>query len=278
MINPSTDPFQSVGRRIAGMIGRESRLIRRLRPWYEAALARLHGGRGIPWTINGELFRIDPRYRHLLGQEWDAEVARFLAPRLKPGALCLDVGANAGVYVLQLCRWTEPGGRVIAFEPNASTRQVLETHIRMNQLEARVEVIPEAVSDREGEAEFFFAGESGMSRLGQANDALGDVAQSTTVATVTLDDFCRRRNLQPDCVLIDIEGFELHALRGARELLAGCQTLQLVVEMHPTLWPSAGVTIADWQNFFAETGLYPVALMGQGDPLEYTGSVLFVRK
>lgn len=277
-MNPSSDPYQFLGRRIAGLMGRESRLIRRLRPWYEAALARLYGGRGIPWTINGELFRIDPRYRHLLGQDWDAEVARFLAPRLKPGALCLDVGANAGVYVLQFCRWTEPGGRVIAFEPNARTRRVLETHITMNRLDTRVDVIPEAISDRQGEADFYFAGESGMSRLGQANHVLEDVAQSMRVTTVTLDDFCRRRDLRPDCILIDIEGFELHALRGARELLGACQTLELVVEMHPTLWPSAGVTIADWQNFSAETGLYPVALMGQDDPLKYTGSVHFVRK
>ena len=277
-MSTNPDPLQTVARWGATAFGRESHLINRMRPYYEAALARFYGERGIPWAINGEAFRIDPRYRHLLGQDWDAEVAAFLAPRLKPGALCLDVGANVGIYVLQFCRWTELDGRVIAFEPNDNTRRVLQTHIAMNGLEGRVEVVPDAVSDRVGSAEFFFADESGMSRLGEANKLLQDLAQKTTVATTTLDTFCQGRGLRPDCILIDIEGFELHALRGARDLLATCPPLELVVEMHPPLWPSAGVTVADWREFLAETGLQPVALMGQKDPLTEVGSVYFERR
>ena len=273
----NSDLLQAAGRWAASILGRNSRIASALRPVYEAALARIHGRHGIPWTINGEPFRINPHYRHLMGAHWDAEVAALLVSRLEPGATCLDVGANAGVYVLQFCRWTQPAGRVIAFEPNVNTRSVLQEHIAMNGLQERVEVIPEAVSDQAGKAEFFFAAESGMSRLGQANALLQDVAQSTIVSTVTLDDFCRHRGLRPDCVLIDIEGFELHALRGARELLVACPAMLLVVEMHPALWSSAGITISDWQRFLTETGLRPVALMGQSDPLTDTGSVYFER-
>ncbi|HTW87784.1 MAG TPA: hypothetical protein VMD75_07240, partial [Candidatus Binataceae bacterium] len=58
-------------------------------------------GRGIPWEINGEVFRIDPHQRHRLGHDYDAAVAQFLARRVQRGDLCFDIGANVGVYALQ---------------------------------------------------------------------------------------------------------------------------------------------------------------------------------
>ena len=276
-MSSTSDPWQSLGRWVASVVGRDSGFINALRPSYEKVLARLHGGRGIPWTINGEPFRISPHARPLMGSDWDKEVAAFLAPRLKPGAVCLDVGANAGVYVLQFCRWTEPDGRVIAFEPNQYTREVLQDHIRMNGVQDRVEVVPAAVSDREGQAEFFFAGTSGMSRLGEANDALKESAQKTIVPMTTLDRYCKQRGVLPDWVLIDIEGYELHALRGASALLSECPELQLIVEMHPPVWSGNGTTLEDWQKFFAEHRLQPIPLMGQPDPLAVTGSVYLQR-
>jgi FkbM family methyltransferase len=147
----------------------------------------------------------------------------------------------------------------------------------MNGLEKHVEIIPDAVTDEDGEATFFYDGLSGMSRLGQANDLLKGTAQQATVSTTTLDSFCDCRQLRPDWLLLDVEGFELHALRGSRHLLASCPTLQIVVEMHPTLWSSAGTTLDHWREFLAETGLRPIPLMGQEDPLLDIGSIHLAR-
>jgi FkbM family methyltransferase len=212
-----------------------------------------------------------------MGQNWEPQVAAFLSEHVQPGDVCMDVGANAGVYVLQFCHWTAPDSRVIAFEPNANARQVLQTHLRMNGLEDQVEVIPDAVTDEEGQAAFYFAGTSGLSRLGQANDVLKETAQHDTVTTITLDGFCERREMRPDWLLLDIEGYELRALRGARHLLASSPNTQIVVEMHPSLWPSAQTTIEHWRDFLAETGLRPIALTGQVNPLLDTGSVYLER-
>ena len=192
-----SDPLQSLGRLVSSALGRGSLVINTLRPLYEAVLSRYHGAKGIPGTINGVPFRIDSHHRALMGEQWDPEVAAFLTQRVKPVELCLDVGANAEIYVLQFCHWTNPNGRVIAFEPNPITREILQTHVHINGLQNRVEIAPVAVSDKEGEAEFYFVGASGMSRLGQANAVLASVAQITTVPTTTLDAFCARRALKP---------------------------------------------------------------------------------
>lgn len=266
--------LQTTARRASGLLGRESWLVRRTRPVYESFLAWSGRGKGIPWAINGVTYRVDPHYRHRLGQNYDAPVAAFLRERVKPGALCLDVGANVGVYVLQFAHWSGPSGRVVAFEPNPSARVVLENHVRMNGLAERVLIVPAAVGERSGEDILYAAEADGMSRLGEPNQALAGSVSEITVPLVTLDEYCEANALKPDWLFLDIEGFEIAALAGARELIRRRQgEMGIIVEMHPNVWNSANTTRARAESLLDELGLRPVALTGQSDPLGEHGLV-----
>lgn len=266
--------LQKAARRTAGLLGRESRLVRRLRPAYESLLDWSSAGRGALWTINGETFRVDPRQRHRLGEEYDAPVARFIRERIKPGAVCVDVGANVGVYVLQFARWSGPRGRVVAFEPNPSALKVLRRHVALNNLGARVTLAASAVGREEGRAALYAAEADGMSRLGEANPLIADRATEINVPVTTLDAYCAAHGLAPDWLFLDIEGFEFAALEGARALIKRRgAALSLVVEMHPDVWPSAATTRAGAESLLDELGLRAVPLTGQRDPLGEHGIV-----
>src|SRR5690606_33016738 len=108
---------------------------------YDAYLRGVGGRRGIEWELNGETYRIDPAYRGQVGHRYDAEIADSLRARLRPGQVCFNVGANIGVYALQLSRWLGPGGRVVAFEPNPAAEAVLRRHIEINGLGGQVDVV-----------------------------------------------------------------------------------------------------------------------------------------
>jgi FkbM family methyltransferase len=266
--------LQTTARRASGLLGRESWLIRRTRPVYESVLDWCGNGRGIPWPINGVTYRVDPHYRHRLGQNYDAPIAEFLRERVKPGAVCVDVGANVGVYVLQFAHWSGPTGRVVAFEPNPSARVVLENHVRMNELTQRVQIVPVAVGEQSGEAILYAAPADGMSRLGEPNQALAGSISEIAVPVVTLDEYCESNALKPDWLFIDIEGFEIAALAGARQLIQSRRgQMGTIVEMHPSVWVSANTTRARAESLLAELGLRAVALAGQSDPLGQHGIV-----
>lgn len=268
------DLIQRAVRSIAAVIGRDSWLVRRARPAYEAFLNWSSRGNGIPWAINGVTYMVDPRQRHRLGREWDAPVARFLRDRVRPGDVCFDVGANVGVYVLQFAHWSRPNGTVIAFEPNPTARLLLERHLKLNGLTERTKVIPAAVGSASGDAVFYAAGADGMSRLGAPNTAMAGRVVATTVSVVTLDGFCRDGGLEPDWLLLDIEGFEIAALTGAREVIdRGRPSLGIVVEMHPDAWETASTSRADAESLLNELGLDAIPLTGQGDPLAAHGLV-----
>jgi FkbM family methyltransferase len=266
--------MQSVARQTAGLMGRESWLIRSMRPTYESVLSWYGNGKGIPWVINGVTYRVDPRQRHRLGQDYDAPVASFIRERIKPGALCLDVGANVGVYVMQFAHWTGASGRVVAFEPNPTAFAILQSHVLMNGLTERVRTVPAAVGETRGDAILYAADADGMSRLGGPNHALAQTCRELTVPVVTLDEYCDSERLRPDWLFIDIEGFEIAALSGARELVQSRRgELEIIVEMHPDIWESANTTRATAETLLADLGLHAVPLTGQTDPLGDYGLV-----
>jgi hypothetical protein len=95
-----------------------------------------------------------------------------------------------------------------------------------------------------------------------------------SVDVTTLDQFCAAHSVDPDCVLIDIEGFEIAALRGAEELIRrrGSRLL-IVVEMHPSLWPSANTSADQASALFESLRLRAVPLTGQRDALRDYGII-----
>jgi FkbM family methyltransferase len=135
----------------------------------------------------------------------------------QPG-VCYDVGANMGYYSLLL------GGsalEVVGFEPDPRNHTAL-----LDQGIPNLTLVAEAVSDQVGNASFDVSEASTVGHL------LLDEAKpnSITVKTTTLDHF---RSQQPktakvSAVKMDVEGYEILALKGASELTTNDQPLYLV--------------------------------------------------
>jgi len=270
--------IQEIANRTASFLGHESRLVKLLRPAYQSALNGLAFGRGIEWSINGIPCRIDARFRSAMGKNYDSVVAGLLSKRIQPGATCYNVGANLGVYVIQLAHWSRSHGRVVAFEPNPSTVSALRQHIAMNALEDRVMLVPEAVSNRQTSADLYATVYGGMSRLGAPNRLLGDeVTTMISVPVTTIDAYVEKTGLVPDVMLVDVEGFEMNVLDGARRTLERNPKMILLLEMHPNVWESAGTDRSKAVSLLTELHFSVIPLMGQTDPLDEYGLVELCR-
>jgi FkbM family methyltransferase len=266
--------LQTIARKTAHILGHNSWIIRQLRPSYETLLDWSTNGKGILWTINDVTYRIDPRYRHMLAQHYDSPAAEFLRQRVKPGAVCFDVGANVGVYVLQFCHWAGGTGKVIAFEPNPEAVAILEKHIRINKIVPYTTVVKAAIGATNGEATLYIDGPDAMSRLGVANRLMAKRAKPIQVPLITLDTFCLQQGMWPDWLFIDIEGFEIAALQGAEQIIKRRRPeLGIIVEMHPDVWDSANTNRAQTEELLQKLGLRVVPLTGQQDPLAEHGLV-----
>lgn len=133
---------------------------------------------------------------------------RLISRELRPDSVFWDVGANVGFYSL-LASKLVGSGKVFAFEPVPRNLLYLRKHLALNRV-TNVEVLPVAVSDRNGTSSFEVEHTGFMGHLSEQGTA--------TVSTVTLDELMEQgKVLAPDFIKMDIEGAELMALRGAHQ-------------------------------------------------------------
>ena len=137
----------------------------------------------------------------------------WLLSLLPQAPLVLDVGLNVGAFTREALR-RRPHARVVGFEPARSMQRECATSLGA---ESRVELVPVAVSNQRAVMEFHDSADGSSSLLGSRET----VSQTYLVDTVTLDDFADERGYSRiHLVKIDVEGYDLHVLEGARGLLA----------------------------------------------------------
>jgi FkbM family methyltransferase len=244
-----------------------------MRGAYEKLLELAARGRGLRRRLDGEDFRVIPKHRYLWGNAREQELRAFIRERVRPGENVLDVGSHVGLYALYFARWTRTG-QVHAFEPNPVTRSALVEHVRLNGFAGRIVIRDMAVSDALGEKDFFALPFDGMSRLGGENPELAGKTTRIRVRTTTIDDYCETERFVPSWLRMDIEGFEVAALRGASRLIEALRgSLNIVIEMHPNAWEDSGETAESCAALLARLGLEAIPLSGQSDPLREYGIV-----
>ena len=133
----------------------------------------------------------------------------------------LDIGANAGVYSVLLAN-KNLGGEIIAFEPDPGNRARLQANIAANGLQKKIQVIANAVGDRNGEVTLMEAGrhnrgESWIAHPDKPPEEAAGVA-THVVRQIRFDDVFAIAG-KTILVKMDVEGSEFHALAGMERTL-----------------------------------------------------------
>lgn len=257
--------------------GGSSRVRTGLRTVYHKLLELATGGKGLKRALpGGEIVRILPAYRYT---KWNPTEYHAFKACLQPGGVVLDIGANAGNYSLLFGRCVGPAGKVFAFEPAPEAFAGLVRHVQLNALDTVVFPAQAAVSDQTGESYFIANGFQGGNRL-LGLEEKRPAKNALRVPCVTVDAFCAAKKIVPDFIKIDVEGFELAVLRGARQTIQSARkNSALFVELHPGLWPKLGYARHDLERELALQELRVEPWQGPGDPwTEDLGVALRIHK
>lgn len=159
--------------------------------------------------------RIDPVYpieRGMLTGRYDPTTLAVLERFVRPGDVCLDVGANVGAVTLALAKRVGPAGRVLAFEPGGFTFRRLTDNLALNPRFNGV-VLPYRLGLSDTDGVLTWAEDANN----RGNAGFLGVAEGCgeAVPVVTLDGlFARETPGRVDFVKIDVEGMELEVIRG----------------------------------------------------------------
>ena len=178
--------------------------------------------------------------------------------KLEPGDVVFDIGGNIGWFSLILNKIAAAAPvDIFSFEPDPTNFGLLEENIRLNNATA-ITPVQAAVAQESGTMTLHLFGKSNRGRHSLLAIHEGDTIE---IDTVTLDEFWNDRQLAdrvPRFIKMDIEGFELMALKGASAVLRRCPLVML--EFSPTYMRAAGLAPADLIDLMTSLGFSPNVL------------------
>lgn len=134
-----------------------------------------------------------------------------------PGDVVVDAGACFGDTAVYFAHVVGEAGRVHAFDPLPAHQAVIDFNVAQNALQSRVVAVPLAV----GEHSSATPAARAQASDGVAQPGFSLHAASHDIPLISIDDYAERENLpRVDFIKMDIEGYELAALKGARKTLA----------------------------------------------------------
>ena len=182
-------------------------------------------------------------------ERWFEPEMSLLPHLLQAGVHALDIGANHGVYTLEMARCSGHG-RVLAFEPTAAPRACLLRSVQANGLQDRVTVVAAGLSDSPGRASFAVHDNS------ELNSREGEGARREDVHLETLDGHLAHEgiHLQFGFVKLDAEGDELRVMAGAKHFFASQSPVVMFEFKHGyaanhdliDVWHDLGYAIFRW--------------------------------
>lgn len=150
----------------------------------------------------------------------------------------VNIGANVGYYC---CIAAKAGLQVVAFEPHPVNCRLLLRNLKQNSFDKLSEVHPTALGAETGILELFGSGTAASLVEGWAGISS---ESSRLVPILRLDDVLRGRFQESkNLILIDVEGAELHVLRGALETLGRDNPPWWVIEVNINEHQPSGITI-----------------------------------
>ena len=152
------------------------------------------------------------------------------------GGTFLDIGANIGYFsLLTACNASEPL-TVHAFEPSSEEYPYLIGNIEANGKQAQIHAQNIGLGDEDGEGQLSVYG-TGSSFMRGWDKGDADTLGTHTVPVRRLDTVFPDRSLDgPIVAKVDVEGFELHVLRGGENFFTnpdlGCVFIEATHEMY----------------------------------------------
>jgi FkbM family methyltransferase len=239
-----------------------------------------HIGAALPLPVRSALFRIAATTAGDTAQFRNGHPTMFGSiANLKVGGFApsyiLDIGANKGAWTTQVAR-IFPASKILMIEAQPTMREALGK--ASSQLHGRAEFeITLLGAEPRDKVDFYLLG-TGSSVLEEATTYKKDVV---AMQMQTLDELVARRDLGTRCFMkLDVQGYEVEVLRGAKATLAKTEVVLMEVAL---LEYNAGAPLINQVlSFMEEQGFVPFDFCSQmrrySDNALFQTDIIFARK
>jgi FkbM family methyltransferase len=210
------------------------------------------------YRIGEYLLWLDPvsdlGYRILNQGEYEPEMISVLTACLTSGSIFVDLGTNEGYLSLRASKLVGPKGHVYSIEPQSRLWPVIIKNLLLNRA-TNYTLIPYAVSEAEGNIDMVIYPSINTGASSAVRTLRTSRFETERCAALPLSDIIDRFNIPAiDLMKIDIEGFELNALRSLGRYLAQGVVKRFIIEVHPRQMRDLGQSPDELSDLMRRSG------------------------
>jgi FkbM family methyltransferase len=171
---------------------------------------------------------------------WEPFETSLVLRLLRPGDVCVDVGANVGYFSVLAASVVGAQGAVFAFEPEPANYHLLRANAELNGLDHCITAVEAALSDAAGEGQLFLSADN----LGDHQVYAGyEQRSSVPIALLHGSQYLAGRLQRLDLLKVDTQGAEFQVMAGLLPLLQSlAQPPRIIIELTPHSLRQAGAS------------------------------------
>lgn len=185
-------------------------------------------------------------YYHFKNKK-DKDYLQFILKVVKPGNNVLDIGANIGYYSKFFSECVGTSGQVYSFEPEKTNFLHLQKEMTGRK---NVTLIQKAVAAETGELTLYLSNLLNVDHRSYKPEHYG---RKSSVEKISIDDFVKG-TFKIDFIKMDIQGFEMDALKGMEKTLHSNQHIILLIEFWAYGLKMAGTSALEVFDFLSVNG------------------------
>lgn len=193
--------------------------------------------------------------------EWNEDKNPRLVEAIKglpSGGVYVDVGANIGYYSAYAAKVLGKNGTILSFEPSMREFVRLMQTRQINPHGCLWEILNSPVGEKKDGYVYLdcHVGHTGMNRISTKNEK--SISQRK-LKTISLDEILSVYGVEyVDLLKIDVEGYEMSALKGAKKLLGDKRIRKVIVEVTDAFLKEMGSSKNELYEFLASYDYRPL--------------------
>lgn len=178
----------------------------------------------------------------------EKNISALIKRKINQDDVFIDIGANIGYYSLFVASIQKYMGEVYAFEPGSKAFYKLQENIRLNNFN-NVNIYRKGVGNENKTIDLNI--DANFTKSSILNHDSNNILHKEEIEIIRLDDFFQNKRI--DFMKIDVEGYELEVLKGAKELIS-CYKPKLIFEFTPRFYKGYFREFKNFLNFLKDKG------------------------
>jgi hypothetical protein len=249
MIDKSLQKYIALRQKYPDLIPQE--IMQKVRPflWYALDFCTMNLGCKVrcagKWSLNVEWKR---KIKHNF-EQWEREFIDVYISTLHSDDVVFDIGAEYGEWAA-LAATIVGGSKVHIFEPNIPAWRRIQKVWHHNRLSPPGGCWAGFVSNQSSLSEINIKDLSMWPESNKGEVEFETLLKNKNISAITIDDYVFASGVTPTVLMMDIEGAEGLALKGAINTLSNFQPI-VFVSLHPTMLPQFNFKIQDIMDIFS---------------------------